>query len=186
MAIFLNSNHNRQASCSLSLRLFPSLICFSFILLHILFILIVFASLFVAISPPTSTKVLTWSPQSSPASSRDPSLSRCFPNCIVILKLACILSVLNFFLEWVVTALSFLLMYHAFVDRSISGAAMSVSFRSRIRKHHPNQSNLPKSKFNPKRSKSKFIQNIHSIRIQSELLWIGFDIQVGIGQIFFN
>ena len=114
---------------TLSLHLFPSLVYFSFILLHVLSILVVVTSLSVAISPPTSTTLLTCSPQSSLASSKAASLSGCSPNGTITLKFTCIISVLIFFFEWVVVALSFLLMYPAFVDESNGGAAGASRFQ---------------------------------------------------------
>ena len=64
-----------------------------------------------------------------------------------------------------------------------------VGRRRRIQKHHPNQLNSPKSKLNLNRSKSEFILNFIRSESDSNYFgsdWIGFDIRIGIGWIFFS
>ncbi|XP_021774818.1 uncharacterized protein LOC110738718 [Chenopodium quinoa] len=136
--IFLICNYillGAASSCiflTLSLRLFPSIIGFLFILLHILTIGGAVSGC--AASSAGSHKwyafhmvstVLTAIFQGSVAvlifTTTDNFLSAMksyvrFEDAAVILKLAGGLCVVMFFLEWVVMSLAFMLRYHAFVD----------------------------------------------------------------------
>ncbi|GAY64553.1 hypothetical protein CUMW_234430 [Citrus unshiu] len=130
---------------TLSLRLFPSLVGFFLILLHVLTIFIAVSSLSVATSSSNKcyaahmvATVLTGIFQGSISVLIFASTSDFLgylksyvreEDGAVILKLAGALSVLIFFLEWVVLALTFLLRYHAFVDGSNSGAAGASRFQ---------------------------------------------------------
>ncbi|KAL5781319.1 hypothetical protein ACOSP7_006348 [Xanthoceras sorbifolium] len=117
---------------TLSLRLFPSLCGFFLILLHVLTIIVAISACSVAISGSSKwyaahmvVTVITAIFQGSASvlifmSTADflgylKSYVR-EENGVVILRMAGVLSVLIFFLEWVVLTLAFKLRYHAFLE----------------------------------------------------------------------
>ncbi|KAK2642004.1 hypothetical protein Ddye_023767 [Dipteronia dyeriana] len=139
---------------TLSLRLFPSLCGFFLILLHVLTIIVAISAFSVATSGSSKwyaahmvVTVITAIFQGSASvlifmSTADflgylKSYVR-EENGVVILRMAGVLSVLIFFLEWVVLTLAFKLRYHAFLQGSNGAAA-----NGGLRFQDENQKNWP-------------------------------------------